>query len=268
MREPLRWEYAGAWLLGAVLCSEAVRRILDREPPLPDEKLWASLAGQGVWVCIALALASLPRSGSVAGRLGLGPGRLRTSSVVLLALGLLALSGGLSALLVALQLHDLGTLGEARRLVAATRGPSVLLALLSVGVAPGIAEEILFRGLVQRGITRHLGRLAGLGVGAALFAVAHADPIQSSAALLLGLYLGVVADLDASVRAAIACHVVNNLAATIAARLGGVPVPDEPLVAALLMVGAGAFLLLRVWRRERPSRDAPRGAERPAAPHP
>jgi len=265
MSEARRWDRAGAWLLAAALCSEITRRILAREPEPPDAELWAALAGQGVWMCLAVAIAALLAGGSVSSRLGLGPGRLRPSSVALLAGGLLALSFSLSALLGALELRDAGALGEVNRIVQETRGPSMALALLALGVAPGIAEEVLFRGLVQRGVTQRLGRRIGILVAATLFAVAHADPVQAFAAFLLGLYLGAVADLAGSIRAAIACHVVNNLVATSAARLGGVPIPGDlaalPVAASLgIGLGLAAASLLWVARRERPP-QAPRGQE-------
>jgi len=241
MSEARRWDRAGAWLLAAALCSEITRRILAREPEPPDAELWAALAGQGVWMCPAVAIAAL------------------------LAGGLLALSFSLSALLGALELRDAGALGEVNRIVQETRGPSMALALLALGVAPGIAEEVLFRGLVQRGVTQRLGRRIGILVAATLFAVAHADPVQAFAAFLLGLYLGAVADLAGSIRAAIACHVVNNLVATSAARLGGVPIPGDlaalPVAASLgIGLGLAAASLLWVARRERPP-QAPRGQE-------
>lgn len=269
MSEVRRWDRAGAWLLAAALCSQLAHRVLARVPQSPDAELWATLAAQGVWLCLAVAVAAVLRGGSVSSRLGLGPGRLRPSSVALLAGGLLALSFALSALIGALELQDSGALGEVNRIVQATRGPSIALALLALGVAPGIAEEVLFRGLVQRGVTQRLGRRLGILVAATLFAVAHADPVQSCAAFLLGLYLGAVADLAGSIRAAIGCHVVNNLVATSASRLGGVPIPGDlpalPLAVSLLIgLGLAAASLVWVALRERPPSGAPRGQE-PAA---
>ncbi len=261
MQQPLRWEFAAAWLLGALLCAQLAAMILVREPALPDAELWATLVGQGLWLCLAAAAATLPRGGSTASRLGLGPGRLRSGTLALLALGLLALSDGLSALLTALELRHTGTLGEMERLVAATRGPSFALALVSLGLVPGITEEILFRGLVQRALTRRLGRLAGIVLAAALFAVAHADPAQSAAAFFLGLYLGAVAELAGSTRPAIVCHVANNLLATAAARAGGVPLPGGPALVAPLLMGIAVAVLVWAWRRERPPVAAPRGSD-------
>jgi membrane protease YdiL (CAAX protease family) len=268
--EARRWDRAAAWLLAATLCSAIARRALtgelepEGEPAPVDAKLWSALAVQGVWLCLTLAIASVLRGGSVSSRLGLGPGRLRASSVAVLAGGLLALSFALSALLGALELRDVGALGEVNRIVRATRGPSLALALLAMGLAPGIAEELLFRGLVQRSLARQLGPPIGILGGAALFALAHADPVQSSAAFLLGLYLGAVAQLAGSIRAAIACHVVNNLVATSVAWLEGVPLPGDLQAlptAAYLAIGLGLAMGSLGWvaRRERPEPATPRG---------
>ncbi len=249
MEERRRWELSAAWLLGALLCLQVSGMLLRREETLPSASLWAGLAAQGVWVCTAVGVAALLR-GPIPCRLGLGPGRIGPVALAVLTLGLLALSDGLSAFLSLLQLRETGALGEVQRQAAASEGPSFLLMLVGFGLAPGIAEELLFRGLVQRACVSRLGRWPGITLAAALFGAAHADPVQSPAAFCLGLYLGVIADLAGSTRAPMLCHVVNNLLAAAGARFGGPVVPVSPAVAAPVLVALAVGLLVAVWRRE------------------
>lgn len=259
MQEPRRWEHAGAWLFGGLLCWHVANRLLAREGAGSDAELWATLVSQGLWVCLAASGAVLARGESAAERLGLGPGRVRASSVVILVAGLLALSDGLSLILSALEVRHTGALGEVERMVAGAEPPPFLLALLCLGIAPGVGEEILFRGLIQRGLTRRLGPLAGVVLTAGIFAAAHLDPAQSPAAFLLGLYLGAVTQLAGSTRPAIACHVANNVLATAAARFGGLQVPGAAGLVAPVLLGAALGILVWVWRRE--THRSPRGIQ-------
>jgi membrane protease YdiL (CAAX protease family) len=86
------------------------------------------------------------------------------------------------------------------------------LALIGLVVAPGIAEELLCRGLLQRGLQRRLGAPAAIGISSLAFGALHLEPIHAVFAAVLGLYLGVAAYWADSTRASIGCHLVNNLA--------------------------------------------------------
>jgi membrane protease YdiL (CAAX protease family) len=124
-----------------------------------------------------------------------------------------------------------------------------LLALLALGIAPGFGEEMLFRGFLQRGLSARLGPLRGVALAAALFALAHLDPIHSSVAFVLGAYLGVVTQLAGSIRTAIVCHVLNNTLGILAPALG----PYFPSVGGswtipALMTAGPAALLYATWR--------------------
>ena len=92
----------------------------------------------------------------------------------------------------------------------AAGGRALLLTIFAVGIAPGVCEELLFRGLLQRGLVRRCGAPAAVGIGALVFGAMHLEWVQGSAATLLGLYLGAVAFRAGSVRPAIFCHCCNN----------------------------------------------------------
>lgn len=108
------------------------------------------------------------------------------------------------------------------------------LQLAVVSLAAGFGEELLFRGLVQAGVAQGIGGAAGpwigLGVGAALFGLAH--PISRAYALLaaaIGLYLGALQLLTGSVLAPLAAHAVYDYLALVVL-LRRDPTPALPLV--------------------------------------
>ncbi|HEU4430678.1 MAG TPA: CPBP family intramembrane glutamic endopeptidase, partial [Myxococcota bacterium] len=154
------------------------------------------------------------RGGSVRERLGLVRGELRASSALAAVFGVLALSGALAFAVAALGNLEDSSLGrlDAAASAAATQSPWLLL--LAFGVAPGVCEELLFRGALQRGLEPRLGALA-VGVAGLAFALIHLDRMHGPAALALGLYLGVIARRGRTTWLAILCHVVNNSAATL-----------------------------------------------------
>jgi membrane protease YdiL (CAAX protease family) len=238
---------ATPWFVAALLCSVVGGVVLEARPASAETKLWASLAVQGLWVCLAAGLAQRFGAGGVAVRLGLGPGRLGVPACLALIVGFVAFSNALSALLVLGELRDRGSLAEIDAMLGAVRGPGLLLALVALGIAPGIGEELLFRGFVQRSVTARLGSAAGIAAGALAFGLAHFDPVHSGAAALLGVYLGVVAHLAGSTRLAMACHVANNSLGVLAGELGPASLPVDArlwigglLAAAVALPGAAA----------------------------
>src|SRR5262245_19428262 len=128
------------------------------------ESLWQSIEWQLVWLLAALAGAALLPGRSLGERLGLGPGRLRPASLALALLGFVLLSHGLYGAIVALGLFEGSAVAELERMVGETSGWQAVLALLAIGLAPALGEELLFRGLVLRWVgIRVEGRAAVVG---------------------------------------------------------------------------------------------------------
>ena len=92
-----------------------------------------------------------------------------------------------------------------------------LAAILFIGVAPGICEEVLFRGYVQAGLSRRWGPWRGALVTAVLFGTMHLNFLQGAFATLLGLYLGLLTERTGSVIPAMVLHGMNNVLATVMA---------------------------------------------------
>ena len=65
------------------------------------------------------------------------------------------------------------------------------LLVLAVVAAP-IAEEIVFRGVVLRGLLSRYGAVVAVGVQGVLFGLAHFDPIRGAGNIGLILVLGSV----------------------------------------------------------------------------
>jgi CAAX protease family protein len=90
-------------------------------------------------------------------------------------------------------------------------GQLVLLALLA-----GIAEEALFRGVVQPGLSRWLSPWAGLAGASLLFGVAHFLTLSyAMLASLVGLYLGALLLLSGNLLVPIVAHALYDLVALI-----------------------------------------------------
>ena len=241
MPPPARWLNAGsvaclAVAAGAGTCAAGA---LAEGGGMTEIAL--STLGLEIFLGLFAVALVLPGPAPPAWRLGLGPGRLSLAQLVLLAVGTLGLSHGLDAVLDATGLRDASALAELDRALAATRGAPLALAYLSLVLAPAIGEELMCRGLIQRGLELRIGARAAVPLAAALFGAMHMEPIHATVAGLLGLYLGLVAWLAASIRASIFCHLVNNLVAvatTVSPETRGEPgwtLTAGPLLALLLL---------------------------------
>jgi membrane protease YdiL (CAAX protease family) len=251
---------AAAILLLGVACALAGAALLERAPDDANAMLLATLASQALFACAAIGGARLAGRSLLPRGLRLERPALGAAALALLAIGFVCVSHGLALVLTLLGLRDSGTLGEIDRVMAQVRGPSRLLALLAVGLAPAIGEELLFRGLIQQAALRRLGAAGAVLVSAVAFGAIHLDPVHSPSAFVLGLYLGAVVELGGGLRGAMLCHALNNVLAVI----GPTAVETLPGGAALSsagLVSLGAALLLAVGARRRGVRPAdPPGA--------
>jgi membrane protease YdiL (CAAX protease family) len=181
-------------------------------------------------------------------RLGLCPGRLSAAQTLLLIAGTLGASMALDGLLDLTKLKESSALGEFEEHIAGVRGRPLWLSALAFGVAPGLAEELLCRGLLQRGLVRRLGAPVGILVASMAFGALHVEPVHAVFAAPLGLYLGIVSYLAGGIRGSIACHTANNLVA-----LGTGAFFPELDAGGLRAVGGGGVIALGalwlVWRR-------------------
>jgi uncharacterized protein len=73
----------------------------------------------------------------------------------------------------------------------ADRGYVIALLVLAVLAAP-ICEEIVFRGVVLRGLLTHMGPTAAIAVQACVFGMAHFDPVRGAGNIGLVMILSAV----------------------------------------------------------------------------
>jgi membrane protease YdiL (CAAX protease family) len=185
---------------------------------------------------VSVGLAALGRT-PVAERLGLVRGRAGIVVVLVLAVGLLGLSHALDQLINLFNLRASSHLAQYDAAVAGEPQTSWPWMLLGLALAPGIGEEIFFRGLLQREARRWIGPSAAIVLVSALFGVFHGDMVHAAGAFALGLYLGGVAEMTGSTWAAVACHVLNNLAA-----VAGVALPAQETLHPMALAGIGLAL--------------------------
>jgi hypothetical protein len=85
-----------------------------------------------------------------------------------------------------------------------------------ISLAAGVGEEMLFRGVVQGGLSRWLGTAWGLALASALFGLAHVvNWAYAIAAALIGAYLGTVWLLTGNLLAPILTHALYDFCALV-----------------------------------------------------
>jgi uncharacterized protein len=117
------------------------------------------------------------------------------------------------------------------------------LAVIAAVVLAPVAEELLFRGLLHRGLRRRLRVVPATALSSVLFAVVHVDvalsqPLALVGLTLVGVILAVAYERTGSLIVPVVIHAVHN-AVTIAAVVVSTRL-DLDLVAA----GVGAGLVL------------------------
>ncbi len=143
----------------------------------------------------------------------LGPSRASSIGRAAAVLGLVGLSAAGGAAIELLRAPGTLGLGPTDTFASALAGaaPSrLLLAFVTIGVAPAVTEEIFFRGLLQPLLTETWGRAPAIATTAAAFGMFHLDRAQGTVAFFAGLLLGWMVERLGSVRPAIAAHAINN----------------------------------------------------------
>jgi len=228
------------------------------EPSRLIEMARATLSFEILLAVAAVAGASFAAGGAVR-RLGLGRGRISSRQTVTLIVGTLGLSAALDALLDLSRLREYSSLAEFELLVVGIRGRELAAAFLAFVVAPAVCEELFCRGLLQRGLVTRFGPPVGILLASTVFGALHLDPMHSAFAAILGLYLGSICFLANGIRAAIACHLVNNGVALVSAAFFPEPWPEMNWGIALIgaAVAIGALRRIRVQLESTPSESAP-----------
>jgi len=115
----------------------------------------------------------------------------------------------------------------------------------SFALLPGLAEELLFRGVLQRSIAR---RGPAIVLAGSAFALFHVDPVHVIGVLPLGLFLSWAAARSCTT-VTIVAHVINNSIAVLAIRHAELDVGyggARPLPTSWLFVSLSVFVLCAI----------------------
>jgi membrane protease YdiL (CAAX protease family) len=93
--------------------------------------------------------------------------------------------------------------------------PELLWVIIIIALIPAVAEEFLFRGLVQRSFERQMGAIRAVILTGIIFAFYHLNPFSFVPLAVLGMYLGFLAMRARSIWSSIAAHFYNNTYACI-----------------------------------------------------
>lgn len=132
--------------------------------------------------------------------------------------------------------------------------PQTALWVAMIGLLPGVIEEVLFRGLIQRGFMRRFSPVVSIVITSLLFAAMHLDPPSMALALVMGLWLGFVAWKTGSIVLTALTHIAVNAGWNIAMIVVARTEPSESAQIAAFMgfgvITLPAFILaLRILSR-------------------
>lgn len=102
------------------------------------------------------------------------------------------------------------------------------LAVLIIGVGPGIGEELWFRGFFGRGIVSRHGVVIGILLTSLLFGVIHLEPRQACAAGVLGVFLHFSYLYSRSLLVPVLIHMANNSLAVLSMHVPALQAIDAP----------------------------------------
>ena len=96
-------------------------------------------------------------------------------------------------------------------LTAFTTPGRLAAGLVAIAVVPAVAEELVFRGVMQRNLVRWFGsRHVGVWLAAALFSAVHVQFFGFVPRLLLGLVLGYLYEWSGNILVPMAAHFTQN----------------------------------------------------------
>lgn len=235
----------------------------------PAEPFRIVLANQALFVVLAISGALIAGPKVLPGGLLIRRGRLGIPRAAALVAGFVILSHGMSLLLAHLHWSDTGTLAELGHMVREMKEagpPALLLVVTALGLAPALGEELLFRGLIQQTARHWLPAGSAVTVSAIAFGLLHLDLAQSSAAFLMGLYLGIAVERSGSLLVAMLSHALNNTLGVLLPpnALGGVAEWALPIGLGAVVTSAGILFLTAKPRRPEPD-EPPAGTQTPDA---
>ncbi len=124
---------------------------------------------------------------------------------------------------------------------------SLPMMLLIIAVAPAIGEELVFRGMIGRGLVARWGLVGGIAITSLMFAAVHFHPVHAAAVLPIGIALHCIYLATRSFWAPVLLHFLNNAWATVASRMmaeEAVSAVDTPASPVLIWASFTAMIVL------------------------
>jgi sodium transport system permease protein len=105
----------------------------------------------------------------------------------------------------------------------------IWIVVLALAIAPGVCEELAFRGFILSGFLRSARPSVAIVLSSIAFGIAHMVPQQVFNAILLGLVLGLFAVRSGSLLPGILFHLTYNSLEILRSRITSLPLPG-PIV--------------------------------------
>ena len=192
---------------------------------------------------LVTVVASLYSCEPIRPRLGLGRGNWSPWCWPLFLLGTPIVAVMTSLVLSQLMPNPSEHLEQLDKMVEHHARSSVLTLLCVISLVPGVVEELLFRGFVQRRLLQRLPVVTSILITSALFAAAHLDPKHAAGVAPLGIWLGLIAWRADTIWPAILGHIGNNAFAVLAISVAGQnPEDSAPLLGAVMSLAVLSFL--------------------------
>lgn len=122
---------------------------------------------------------------------------------------------------------------------------ALAVATLAIGIFPGIAEELLFRGYIQTRLCARWGMVRGITCTALMFGLIHFDLVQGTFAVIVGLFLGYMTERYGSIFPAMIAHATNNMASGLLSGLLADRLANALGLVITLAITGASFLYLR-----------------------
>jgi membrane protease YdiL (CAAX protease family) len=143
---------------------------------------------------------------------------------------------------------------EMTELMKAMAGASLPALLFVIGAGPALGEELIFRGLIGRGLLARWGFVPGVLITSLLFGIMHVNPAQAIGVIPLGIAMHFLYLTTRSFWAPVALHLANNSLSVILLKLeddvplgrlldDGAPLPLHLFIASAATVIAIGLLL-------------------------
>ena len=119
---------------------------------------------------------------------------------------------------------------------------SLIGGILLLALMPAILEEILYRGMLARALTRKSFVFA-IFMGGFMFALMHGNPVQFVHQFFLGVVCCIVYFASGSIYASIIVHFINNTIAVVGSYIAYLHPFTIPTYASILMIVVGIIIL-------------------------